>query len=742
MNSKQKNYYWGIASGMTFSWLVALIMLLQSGLLEAAGKTIDSIQFSTLAGNKIQLELGMNSPVVEPKIFQTDNPARIALDFPGVKSDLAKKSFPVNQGVANTVYVIEAGNRTRVIVNLTDSVNYKTRANGNKFYLVLDAAKSIASTEKVIKKQLKQSNISRLIPRQVIKGVDFRRGSQGEGRLLLELSNPNTVIDIKERGGKVVLHFLNTKLPDVLAKRYDVIDFATPVQTIDAERRGNGTVITVATVDGNYDFSSFQSEGLLTVEFRALSPEEKAAQIKDKFPFTGAKLSLNFQDIEVRSVLQILADFTELNIIASDSVGGNVTLRLNDVPWDQALALVLKSKGLAKRKSGNVIFVAPTAEITKMEEAELAAKKIVQRLEPLKTEYIQINYAKAEDIQAILTGQNVVQASTTGSSQSNQASGSGTQVSNNTNTQNTTGANRAYGLLSNRGKAIVDSRTNTLIIKDTARYLEEIHKLIKLLDIPVRQVLIESRIVIANTDFIRDLGVKFGVAKNNSNIGSGKRFTLGGGSGTAATSSLADLTSALTATSGGALAMTLARGANYILNLELTALQTNNEGEILSNPRVMTSNLVKATIKQGIQIPYQTVSQNGTVTQLVDAVLQLDVTPQITPNGSVIMNLDIKKDAPGLFALSTGGGTTGTGSAVPIDTRQVTTTVQVDDGETVVLGGIYEGNSTTSQVKVPWFADLPGIGWLFTQNKNKDIRKKELLIFVTPKIVKNALSVN
>ncbi len=738
MNAKQKNYYWGIPGRIKFGWLVTLIVLVQSSLLSANDKAIESIQFSTLAGNKVQLELGMNSQAVEPKIFQTDNPARIALDFLGVKSDLAKKSFPVNQGAANTVYVLEVGNRTRVVLNLIDSVNYKTRIEGNKFYLILDAAKSIAGTEKVIKKQLKQNNVSRLIPRQTIKGVDFRRGSHGEGRLLLALSNPNTVVDIKERGGKVVLHFLNTKLPDSLAKRYDVMDFATPVQTVDAVKRGNGTVITVTTVDGNYDFSSFQSKGLLTVEFRPLSPAEKAAQIKDKFPFTGAKLSLNFQDIEVRSVLQILADFTDLNIIASDSVGGNVTLRLNDVPWDQALALVLKSKGLAKRKNGNVIFVAPTAEITKMEEAELAAKKIVQRLEPLKTEYIQINYAKAEDIQAILTGQNVVQSSATNSSQSNQASIGSTQISNNS--QNT-GANIFTGLLSNRGKAIVDSRTNTLIVKDTTKHLDEVRKLIKILDIPVRQVLIESRIVIANTDFIRDLGVKFGVAKNNSNIGSGKNFTLGAGSGTTTTSSLADLTSALTATSGGALAMTLARGANYILNLELTALQTNNQGEVLSNPRVMTSNLVKATIKQGIQIPFQTVSQNGTVTQLVDAVLQLDVIPQITPNGSVIMNLDIKKDAPGTV-LQTGGGTSGTGSAIPIDTRRVTTTVQVDDGETVVLGGIYEGNSTTRSAKVPWFADLPGIGWLFTQNENKDIRKKELLIFVTPKIIKNTLAVN
>jgi len=743
MNSKQKNYYWGKSGRIKFGWLVTLLVLLQSGLLLASEKAIESIQFSTLAGNKVQLELGMNSQAIEPKIFQTDNPARIALDFLGVKSDLAKKSFPVNQGAANTVYVLEVGNRTRVILNLIDSVNYKTRTEGNKFYVILDAAKSIASTEKVVKKQLKQNNVSRLLPRQTIKSVDFRRGSDGEGRLLLALSNPNTVVDIKERGGKVVLNFLNTKIPDSLAKRYDVIDFATPVQIVDAVKRGNGTVITVTTVDGNYDYSSFQSKGLLTVEFRPLSSAEKAAQIKDKFPFTGDKLSLNFQDIPVRNVVAILADFTNLNIIIPDSVDseGNVTLRLNDVPWDQALDIILKSKSLGKRVSGNVINIAPIDEIIKREAKEEKSRKSAQRLEPLKTEYIQINYANASNICSMLYGQSPRGSAGVGASSGRSASGGSSSggCSNRRRSSGGSGSSgglnrQGQGLISSRGAVMVDPRTNRLIIMDAANRLEEIHKLVKVLDIPIRQVMIESRIVIASTDFTRKLGVQFGTAQNNSNTGSGNSFTLG--AGTASTSSLVDLTNALAATSGGALAMTLARGANYILNLELTAAQTNNQAEVLSNPRIMTSNLVKATIKQGVQIPFQTTSQNGPVTQLVDAVLQLDVTPQITPNGSVIMNLDIKKDAPGVVQQ------TGFGSAVQIDKKQVKTIVQVNDGETVVLGGIYEGTTTNNNAKIPWFGDLPGIGWMFTQKKDKDLKKSELLIFVTPKIIKNTLAVN
>ncbi len=737
MNTKQNNNFWRLPGRAQFGLVaIAFALLLQIHSVSASETAIESLQFTALAGNKVQLQLEMNEAVPAPKVFQTDNPARIALDFSGVKSHLSKKSFPINQGAAGTVYVVEAGGRTRVVINLTAAVDYQTKTEGNKYYVVLNAAKSVAAGEQAVKKQLKQTNISKLIPQQNIKSIDFRRGPHGEGRLLLGLSNPNTVVDVKEKGGKVVLNFINTRLPETIAKSYDVIDFATPVKRVDAGSRGSGANITVTTVDANFEYSTFQAEGLLTVEFRPITVEEKTARLKDKFPYTGEKLSLNFQDIEVRSVLQILADFTDLNIIASDSVGGTVTLRLNDVPWDQALALVLKSKGLAKRESGNVVFVAPATEITKMEEEELAANKIVKELEPLVTEYIQINYAKAEDFSKMLlsTGRSGAGGAAGAAGAAGAGAAAGQSVG------GSVGSNiDERRLISTRGTVIVDTRTNTLIVKDTAERLVEIRKMITLLDIPVRQVLIESRIVIASTGFAQELGVRFGVAQK-ADINGGKQFGFTGtglgddnGNGINNANILADLGTALAASSGGSLAMTLARGADYVLNLEISALQDDLKGELLSNPRVMTTDRVQATIEQGVQIPYQTQSQDGPVTQLVDAVLQLDVTPQITPSGSVIMELAIKKDAPGT-PITTNGQLT-----LPIETRSVNTTVQVEDGETVVLGGIYESESTREKNTVPWLADLPGIGWLFRRNV-KDDTKRELLVFVTPKIVKPSLS--
>lgn len=736
MKITYKNQQRGLSIVMKISGILfALILSLQPSISSATNeKAIESLEFSTLAGSRVQLALTFNDEIASPKIFETDNPARIALDFNGVKSHLAKKSFPVKQGSVNSVYVIEAGGRTRVIVNLTNTVSYQTRQQGKQFILTLAAARSVAVSEKAIKKQQKQDVISKLMPQQGITGLDFRRGPNGEGRLMISLSNPNTVVDIKERGNKVVLNFLNTRLPSQLAKKYDVIDFATPVQNIVAKPRGNGVSIIVKPVNSNFEYSSFQTEGQLTVEFRPLSEVEKLARIKSKFPYIGKKLTLNFQDIEVRSVLQILADFTNLNIIASDSVSGSVTLRLNDVPWDQALALVLKSKGLAKRQSGNVVFVAPAAEITKMEEEELAAKKVIEKLEPLKTEYIPIQYAKAEEIQALLTGQNVVRSSVTSQSQGTTGGFLTPRTTTNTRNQQTTRSQR-QSLLSVRGTSTVDSRTNTLIVRDTAKQLEEIHKMIARLDIPVRQVMIESRIVVATTEFARNLGVKFGVAKQAS-VGSGKNFAVGGGGtqgningATTVSNTLVDLAAAgIKHHPVGALGMTLARGADYVLNLELQALENNGKGEVLANPRVMTVDRQKAIIKQGVQIPYQTVSQNGTQTQLIDAVLELNVTPQITPSGEVLMKLKIKKDSPDT---STGG----------ISKREVQTNALVRDGETVVLGGVYEQNEANQIFKIPFFGDLPGVGFLFRKKEVSDNRT-ELLIFITPKIIKKTLSVN
>ncbi|PKD40059.1 type IV pilus secretin PilQ [Methylomonas sp. Kb3] len=746
MSIKQNKNGWKVA-GFGFWCSVLLSCFVHVALVHADDGAINNLEFSTLAGNQVQVQLEMDGPIVEPKIFQTDNPSRIALDFAGVKSNLAKKSFPINQGAAGTVYVVEASGRTRVIINLVEKVPYETKIEGNKFYVVLKSSGTVAAVNRAVQQApvAKDSVISKFLPEQNIKSIDFRRGPNGEGRLLLGLSAANTVVDAKQNAGKVVLSFLNTKLPESLVKSFDVSDFATPVQKIEASPRGDSVNIVITPNKGNYDYSSYQSDNLLTVEFRPLTPAEKEAQQKEKFPYIGNKLSLNFQDIEVRSVLQILADFTELNIIAADSVAGNVTLRLNDVPWDQALELILKSKGLAKRQNGNVVMVAPVAEIMKIEQEELDSKKIFEELEPLKTENIQINYAKAGEICGVLMGvgnssqggQSGAGASSgggggcgggSGSSVASQQAGSG---------QNSQGGGPAsMRLLSPRGTAIVDARTNTLIVKDTAKAMEDVRRMIKLLDVPVRQVLIESRIVIADTSFAQNLGTKFGVAhKADVNSGTQYGMTASGAETSENSQILSDLGSALAASSGGALALTLARGADYLLNLEISALQDDGKGELVSNPRVMTSDMVQASIKQGVQIPYQTQSQaTGPVTELVDAVLELNVTPQITPSGSVIMLLDIKKDSPGT-PLATGGNAT-----VPIDTRQLKTKVQVEDGETVVLGGIYESTVQESYNTVPWVSDLPVIGWMFKKSVKNDT-KKELLVFITPKVVKESMTI-
>lgn len=711
---------------------------------------IKKLDFSTLAGDKVQVQLEMTGRPVEPKVFQTDKPARIALDFVGVKNGLKQKNFPINKGVASDVYVIESSGRTRVIINLIESVPYETKIIGNKVLITLKKANSVAEEsippstnvtslpnetvaveKKSRDKSHKSSIISRLLPQQSIKDIDFKRGAMGEGLLLVKLANPNTVVDAKEKGGKVVLKFLNTHLPEALRKRFDVSDFATPVQKIDVVSRGINTEITITTADGNYEYSSFQDQGMLTVDFRPMTSAEKEAAKKEKFPFTGDKLSLNFQDIDIRSVLQILADFTEFNIVVSDSVGGNVTLLLNDVPWDQALELILKSKGLAKRESGNVVLVAPSVEITKLEEEELAAKAIVEQLEPLRTEYIQINYAKAADIKKMLLGG----TSATGAATTNASSTAGTA---------NLGLIATGRLISLRGVATVDERTNILIVKDTADRMEDIRELIKELDVPVRQVMIEARIVNADKNFARDLGVRFGIAKATTGIGNDKSFSFAGANTVVKTANifngenpvreiednnyLVDLASAgANAFPPAALGMTLARAADYVLNLEISALEGDNRGELVSNPRVLTSDRVEATIQQGTEIPFTTVSADGTETELVDAVLELKVTPQITPNGSIIMELAIKNDA----ANDVGG----------INTEQIETTVQINDGETVVLGGIYSNSKTHTVTKVPFFGDLPVIGFLFKNTQDTD-RKQELLIFVTPKIVKDFLSKN
>jgi type IV pilus assembly protein PilQ len=758
-----------------------------------------------LADNKLQIQLEMSGGIATlPKVFQTDNPARIALDFSGVKNGLNKKMYPINQGAVSNVYVASTADRVRVVVNLLESTPFETKIVDNKVLLTLTQGKPTSAFDSTAQKNImpvpasampispagrgnpNRSVIPALLPEQAISGFDFKRGDKGEGRILISLANPNTIVNTKEQAGKVVLSFVNTRLPSNLSKRLDVSEFATPVKFIDAISSGKETTLSVTLQNNLYDYSSFQSNGLLTVEFRPLTANEKQVIEKSKAKYTGDRLSLNFQEIEIRSVIAILAEFTGQNVVAGDDVTGNITLKLDDVPWDEALAFIMMTKDLGKYETGNVTLISPLDRIRTYKEKERATASVIAAVEPLSTEYIKINYANAGALIPLLNGSsagvNICSSSATaGGVAATPASPVAPQTVGNTSqggtgpsegTSGTTGSanddSNKVGLnvISTRGSVVVDQRTNTLIVRETAKRLDEVRDLIHRLDVPVRQVMIESRIVVATNNFVKELGVKFGVGQNHS-TGAGQ-FALGGpGTGgamsTATSSSTTDANGNVTTTTSGtpahtiinglggsdmmgqlvslgtsatpmgALGMTLVRGADYVLNLELQALQSQGKGELISNPRVMTSDRCQATIKQGVQIPYSSTQAGAAgataiaTTIFVDAVLELDVTPQITPNGSVIMKLNITNNSPGT--------TTPTGQ-VSIDKREIHTNAHVLDGETVVLGGVFQEAITDSVNSVPFFADLPGIGFLFKNTKKQD-NKSELLIFITPKIVKD-----
>lgn len=745
------------------------LFIFQSASVKAGDLAISSIDFATQSGDKLQIEMAMTGAAIAPKVFKTDNPARIALDFPGVKSALAKKMYPINQGAANSIYVVEAAGRVRVVVNLIETTAFETKVEGNKVLLTLapvptalqKAIKPVMDKPIAAPVQTKATNevVAALIPEQDISGFDFKRGDKGEGRILISLANPNTIVNSKEQGGKVIVSFLNTRLTESLAKRLDVSEFATPVKFIDTVSSDRQTTITVAMQNELYDYSVFQSNGLLTVEFRPLSSEEKEALDRSRTKYSGDRLSLNFQEIEIRSVIAILAEFTGQNVVAGEDVTGTITLKLDDVPWDEALDFIMMTKELGKYESGNVTLISTLDKIKDYKKKQQETEKVVAQLDPLVTEYIKIDYAKANSFRQLLNGADAGSfgaCGVTGTAEVTESIGSidqkpaiGSSLGEATVAAAPAEDNDDLRLLSPRGSVVVDARTNTLIVRDTAKRLEEIKKLIRKLDIPVRQVMIEARVVIAEDTFTENLGVRFGVAKMDTNIGSLtdtnlKSFAIGGantqgttaGAGTP-TNLLVDLgVSALTATPPGALGMTLARGADYVLNLELQALQIDGKAEIVSNPRVLTMDRCMAVMMQGVQIPYQTVQTTTTGTTITttfkDAVLELNATPQITPGGSVIMNLLVKKDAANYSRVTAAGNPT-------IDKREVKTSVLVEDGETIVLGGVYEGSESMTKNRIPFFADLPGIGFLFT-NSSELTSKKELLIFVTPKIMKDNLA--
>lgn len=678
-----------------------------------AANSLEEISFTTLPGNSLQIGLRLAEPPAdEPLSFTIDNPARIALDLPDTRNNLSQRTLPIGQGLARSISTAEAKGKTRVVLNLTQLVQYSTQVDGDTIYLTLEnqagSLSSLPETEE--KSQSKKTAVTAAAPgrQRAIDDIDFRRGAKGEARIIVDLSDARIPVDVKQEGEKLVVDFLGARLPDVLARRLDVMDFATPAKTVDSFVNGSNVRIIVTPIDSNFEHLAYQSDDLFTLELKTIPKEVREQQVKEKFGYTGERLSLNFQDIEVRSVLQLIADFTNLNVVVSDSVTGRLTLRLKNVPWDQALDIILDSKGLAQRKSGNVLLIAPSEEIATREKLELEAMQQVQELAPLRSEYIQINYAKAEELAALLKG-GTGETSTT--------------------------------LLSDRGRVTIDQRTNTLLVQDTAEKLEEVRALVARLDIPVRQVEIVSRIVIASSDFNKELGIRFGTSRSSAQAN---------GEGTITTGNLNAVTDILngdpielndrmnvnlptTGASFGTIALALAKlPFGTLLELELSSLQAEGRGEVISTPRVLTANQKEAFIEQGVEIPYeQSTSSGATSIAFKKAVLSLLVTPQITPDDRIIMDLTVNNDTVGeLF------------SGIPsIDTREVNTQVLVNNGETVVLGGIFEQITREDVAKVPFFGDLPGIGRLFKRTNTED-DKSELLIFVTPKIIKEGIALN
>lgn len=675
--------------------------------------TLEAVEFSSLPGDRVQITLTTSGPAPQPLTFAIDNPARVALDFPGTKNKVTPRNQTIGIGMAKGLRIAETRERTRVVLDLVRIVPYETRVDGNKVFVILKDSATAAADSPAPTTGAMHTAAMAGVPvdatAQGIRNVDFRRGPRGEGQIIVKLTSPSIPVDVRQERGNLVVEFHNAQLPANLERRLDVTDFATPVKMVDTFTQGKNVQM-VITSTGEYEHLAYQSDDVLTIEVK--QPEKKETAIAQEETYTGERLSLNFQNIEVRSVLQLIADFTGLNIVVSDAVSGSLTLRLHNVPWDQALDIILKTKGLDMRQSGNVVLVAPSAEIAARERQEMEARKQVEELAPLRSEFVQINYAKAADIAALLKAK-----------------------------ENT--------LLSPRGNVTVDERTNTLLLQDTADRLEDIRRLVARLDIPVRQVLIESRIVIANNDFSRDMGVRFGATAVRKNGNNGIVTTSGRLTGTDTTvnsaleniqntgqpfpvevPSLEDRLNVNLPVAGNAGRIALAiLGSDYLLDLELSALQAEGRGEVISSPRVITANQREARIEQGVEIPYQEATSSGaTSTSFKKAVLSLSVTPQITPDDRIIMDLAVTKDSVG-----------GVYGGIPsINTREVATQVLVDNGETVVLGGIYEQERINSVEKVPVLGDLPGLGVLF-RNKTETDNKSELLVFVTPKIVKESL---
>ena len=682
-----------------------------------AENTIQSINSTQQAGVEV-VRIELSEPLTAiPAGFTIQAPARIAIDLPGVGNALGKTSVEINQGNLRSVSVAQAGERTRLVLNLKQATTYRAQLQGKALLLILDAGSSAtaaASTGEPVR-FAPSINTSQL----PLKEVDFRKGNDGAGRVVVNLANNQVGVDIRQQGQGLVIEFLKSSLPDSLRRRLDVTDFGTPVQFVTTSQVGD-RVRMVVDSRGAWEHSAYQSESQFVLEVR---PQKIDPNKLVQGPgYSGEKLTLNFQNIEVRALLQVIADFTNFNVVTSDTVTGNVTLRLKDVPWDQALDIILQAKSLGLRKSGNVILIAPKDELAAKEKAELESKSQISSLEPVRTQSFQLNYTKAEEVAKGLSGQN-----------SSQGSGSGANASR---------------MLSPRGSVIFETRTNQLFVSDIPSKLEEVQSLISKIDIPVRQVLIEARIVEADDKFGRSLGVRLGASDLRGVRGGVPGYGLGGDTRVTVGGNLSAV-GGQTQQTGGSVAyndtqfVNLPAGAqggydaasfalslfgataNRFLNLEISALEADGRGKVVSSPRLVTADQIKAVIRQGTKIPYQKATSSGaTSVEFIDATLKLEVTPQITPEGNVILDVELNKDSVGAV----------TGGVPSINTKSVKTQVLVENGGTIVIGGIFEQTDRTDEVKVPYLADIPYLGNLF-KTKSRTLNKTELLIFLTPKVV-------
>ena len=698
--------------------MLPAILLVIAGLASAEESTlsnkIENVEFSSLSGGRLNIRIQMQDALKNPPAgFTLNNPARIALDFPGVANGLSKNNVPAGQGALKSITLAQAKERTRMVLNLTKNVAYTASVNGKDVNVILQGSEATAAASATVETKFSEPKLGDKTHQ--ITNVDFARGKNGEGRIMVDLSDAAAGINIKQKGKTIVVDFINTNVPDNLQRRLNVINFNTPVLYVDTMKQGNNSRMVIEP-KGNWEQSAYQADKKFIIDVRQIAEDPNKLVQGSKPGFSGEKLSLNFQNVEVRTVFDVIAEFTGLNIIVSDTVTGNITLRLKDVPWDQAMDIIVKNKNLNIRKSGSVIMVAPAEEVAAKDKLQLEANQQIEDLEPLKTEVFTLKYMKADSLKNILTDSG--------------GSGGGS-------------SGGKTKILSKRGTAVLDPRTNTVFVQDTPKYLEAVQEIINKTDIPVRQVMIESRLVLADEKFGKSLGARFGIqhqaSSGKTGIGIGSTIentstlAVGATNGTNNLGGTAGLQSNLPVSNAfGNFAFSLFRlPAGLLLNLELSALESDNRGKIVSSPRVTTANQQKAKIAQGTEIPYLQASSSGATTvAFKEAVLSLEVTPQITPDDKIIMDLEVKKEKVGVIFFGTPS----------IDTQNVTTQVLVSNGETAVLGGIYEQTERNDVDKVPFFGDIPVVGNLF-KRRVKQSDKTELLIFITPKIMDESLGI-